>query len=277
MGCPDFGRDTVLERPDEESAAYATPIRPGRYRLGDPATAFDVTWWDPSRLHLGAELSFGSRQKALIDKAAPEERVREGHEAVDHWTQLHAGRLASGGVPSLLVQRVTEAARLLDLQSADVAVLQVAATAPRRGGRAFGALFHDVLAVVDLAASEAEIAAAVAFKARIIGDSSVEQASVVAAVRDTLRHPLLQAAARAHARGQCRREAPVTLRLDDGTWIEGQFDLAFEEADGWTVVDFKTDADLDATLDAYRRQVALYARAITQATDRPAKGVLLRI
>ena len=242
-----------------------------------PATAFDVTWWDPSRLHLGAELSFGSRQKALIDKAAPEERVREGHEAVDHWTQLHAGRLATGRVPSLLVQRVTEAARLLDLQAADVAVLQVATTAPRRGGRAFGALFHDVLAVVDLDASEAAIVAAVAFKARILGDASVDQDSVVAAVRDTLRHPLLEAAARAHARGQCRREAPVTLRLDDGTWIEGQFDLAFEEADGWTVVDFKTDADLDAALDAYRRQVALYARALTQATGRNAKGVLLRI
>ena len=221
IGCPDFGRDTVLERPDEEAAAYATPIRPGRYPLGDPAAAFDVTWWDPSRLHLGAELSFGSRQKALIDKAAPEERVREGHEAVDHWTQLHAGRLATGRVPSLLVQRVTDAARLLDLQAADVAVLQVATTAPRRGGRAFGALFHDVLAMVDLAASEAEIAAAVAFKARIIGDHDVEQAAVVAAVRDTLRHPLLEAAARAHARGQCRREAPVTLRLEDGTWMRG--------------------------------------------------------
>jgi ATP-dependent exoDNAse (exonuclease V) beta subunit len=277
VGCPDFGRDTVLERPDDESAAHATPLRPGRYVLGDAAAPFDVTWWDPSRLPLGAELSFGSRQKALIDKAAPDDRVREGHEAVDHWTQLHDARLASGRVPSLQVQRVTDAARLLDLRPGDVAVLQVTATAPRQGGRAFGALVHDVMAMVDLEAGEAEIAAAVAFKARIIGDTRVDQVAVGAAVRDTLRHPLLEAAARAHARGQCRREAPVTLRLEDGTWIEGQFDLAFEEADGWTVVDFKTDADLDASLDTYRRQVALYARALTQATGRPAKGVLLRV
>jgi ATP-dependent helicase/nuclease subunit A len=100
---------------------------------------------------------------------------------------------------------------------------------------------------------------------------------VIAAVCDTLQHPLLRAAALAHARGQCRREAPVTLRLDDGAWIEGQLDLAFEDRGGWTVVDFKTDADMQASLDAYRRQVALYARALSTATGRPAKAVLLRI
>ena len=69
----------------------------------------------------------------------------------------------------------------------------------------------------------------------------------------------------------------MTSRLALGTWVEGQFDLAFEDGDGWTVVDFKTDAELDASLDGYRRQVALYARAISAATGRPARGVLLRI
>jgi ATP-dependent helicase/nuclease subunit A len=277
VGCPEFGRDTVLERPDEEAATYAQPIRPGRYTIGDPAASFDVTWWDPSRLHLGAEMSFGARQRALIDKAAPEERVREGHEAVDHWTQLHGRRLASGRVPSLQVQRVTDAARVADVVPAEVAVLQVETTASRRGGRAFGALLHEVLAVIDLDASDAAIEAAVDFKSRVLGTAGVDQAAIVTAVRDTLRHPLLVAAARAHATGHCRREAPVTLRMDDGTWVEGQLDLAFEDGEGWTVVDFKTDADLDATIDAYRRQVALYARALAQSTARPARAVLLRI
>ena len=69
----------------------------------------------------------------------------------------------------------------------------------------------------------------------------------------------------------------MTLRLEDGAWIEGQLDLAFEEAGAWTVVDFKTDADMDASLDAYRRQVALYARALATATGQPARAVLLRI
>jgi ATP-dependent exoDNAse (exonuclease V) beta subunit len=117
----------------------------------------------------------------------------------------------------------------------------------------------------------------VAYKARVLDVADVDHAAVAAAIRGTLQHPLLRAAALADARGQCRREAPVTLRLEDGTWIEGQLDLAYEDADGWIVVDFKTDAELDASLDAYRRQVALYARALTAATGRPATGVLLRV
>jgi ATP-dependent exoDNAse (exonuclease V) beta subunit len=42
------------------------------------------------------------------------------------------------------------------------------------------------------------------------------------------------------------------------------------------VADFKTDAELGVSEAAYRRQVALYAEAITHATGRPAQGVLLR-
>jgi ATP-dependent helicase/nuclease subunit A len=288
-GCPPFGRDTVLERPDEEAAMHATPIRPGRYVLGEAAVPFDVTWWDPARLHLDAEPSLGARQKALIDKNASESRVREGHEAVDHWAQLHASRLAAGAVPSLRVQRVTDAAHDLELASDEVAVLQVPSTTARRGGRGFGALVHEVLATVGLDATLADVASVTAYAARVLEMrqrfehqagmrvDTVDHAAVVNAVCETLQHPLLRAAAAAHERGQCRREMPVTLRLEDGAWIEGQLDLAFEDAGSWTVVDFKTDADMDAGLEAYRRQVALYARALAAATGQPARSVLLRI
>jgi ATP-dependent exoDNAse (exonuclease V) beta subunit len=55
-------------------------------------------------------------------------------------------------------------------------------------------------------------------------------------------------------------------------------DLAFEEAGEWTVVDYKTDRELAAAgEDEYRRQVALYAAAIAQATGRPTHGVLIRV
>jgi ATP-dependent exoDNAse (exonuclease V) beta subunit len=54
-------------------------------------------------------------------------------------------------------------------------------------------------------------------------------------------------------------------------------DLAFETTAGWTVVDFKTDAEIGAAEESYRRQVALYAHAIEQVTGRPARGVLLRV
>jgi ATP-dependent exoDNAse (exonuclease V) beta subunit len=43
-------------------------------------------------------------------------------------------------------------------------------------------------------------------------------------------------------------------------------------------VDYKTDRELAAAgEDRYRRQVALYASAIAQATGLPASGVLIRI
>jgi ATP-dependent exoDNAse (exonuclease V) beta subunit len=276
VGCPAFGRDTVMVRPDEEMV-FAAPVRPGRYTLGPADAPYDVTWWDPYRLHLDARLTFGKRQAQLIDKAAPESRVHEGLQAVDHWTQLHDMRLAHGRVPSLQVQRVTDAARTAPIAVDAVRVEQVGGRGTRGGGRAFGAIAHEVLAVIALDASDAEIAAAVAFKARVLGTAGVDLEVVTRAVRSTLQHPLLRQAMQAEARGHCRREAPVTLRLDDGTLVEGQLDLAFEDVDGWTVVDFKTDADLDGSLDAYRRQVALYAQAITMATGRPAQGVILRI
>jgi ATP-dependent exoDNAse (exonuclease V) beta subunit len=54
-------------------------------------------------------------------------------------------------------------------------------------------------------------------------------------------------------------EGPIQL-------IEGVIDLAFEEEDGWVIVDWKTDevedpAVLVARKEAYQRQVKLYAEA----------------
>ena len=69
---------------------------------------------------------------------------------------------------------------------------------------------------------------------------------------------------------------PVTL-FEDNTLLEGVVDLAFEESGTWTVVDFKTDEELETHLDKYRRQVGLYARAITLATGQPAKAVLISL
>jgi ATP-dependent helicase/nuclease subunit A len=67
------------------------------------------------------------------------------------------------------------------------------------------------------------------------------------------------------------------LTTPDGILVEGVVDLAFEEEDGWVVVDFKTDQDLAGELETYRDQVRLYARAVTDATGRPAQAVLLRL
>ena len=77
----------------------------------------------------------------------------------------------------------------------------------------------------------------------------------------------------ADARGECRRETPVVLRIapvgdgDPRTLVDGVVDLGFKEDGVWTVVDFKTDRPDDAKLAEYRKQVALYAEGIRAATE----------
>lgn len=63
------------------------------------------------------------------------------------------------------------------------------------------------------------------------------------------------------------REVPVA-RLDGETFVEGFADLAFEESDGWVVMDYKTDHldDDGARLASrYRPQVEAYRDALSAA------------
>ena len=69
------------------------------------------------------------------------------------------------------------------------------------------------------------------------------------------------------------------------TLVEGVADLVFQPdaESAWTVLDFKTDSrpsedpEFQASQARYRRQVALYARAVERATGQPARGVLLYV
>jgi ATP-dependent helicase/nuclease subunit A len=96
-----------------------------------------------------------------------------------------------------------------------------------------------------------------------------------AVVERALVHPLLQRARAAARRGECRRETPLTLRAQDGSLVDGVVDLAFREDGQWIVVDFKTDRELDKELAAYKRQVRVYAAAISAATGQMVSGVLM--
>jgi ATP-dependent exoDNAse (exonuclease V) beta subunit len=87
----------------------------------------------------------------------------------------------------------------------------------------------------------------------------------------------MRRAAAAAARGRCRREVALAVRLDDGALVEGVADLVFEDDDGWTVVDFKTDRDVAVRLPEYRWQLAAYARAVAEATARPVRAVVLAV
>lgn len=151
---------------------------------------------------------------------------------------------------------------------------------PRPGGRRFGTLVHAVLALIDLQASSDDVAAIADTQGKIVGATDEEVRAAIAAVHRAKAHPVLQRAANAASAGHLRREVPVML-MQDQVLAEGMVDLAFRDEmpdfAGWTVVDFKTDRELEIARDRYVRQVDLYARAVSASTSSPARGMLLVI
>jgi ATP-dependent helicase/nuclease subunit A len=63
-------------------------------------------------------------------------------------------------------------------------------------------------------------------------------------------------------------------RSDAPQLVEGVIDLAFEEADGWVIADYKTDVFSDETVrqertNVYQRQVDVYASCRERLTGSP--------
>jgi len=214
-----------------------------------------------------------------VDRHAPEARVDEGLREEAEWLAHRTAAHDAGQVPRHRVSLVTQAASAA-AHDPGVAVRIERVERPadaRPTGRGFGTLVHDVLAQVPLHAPDADVIALAQVLARVQGESDDDAVAAAAVVIRTLAHPLLQRARAAERRGQCRREWPVMGRLADGQLVEGQLDLAFEDDEGWTVVDLKTDA---APLDqhsAYQRQVGLYGATLRMSTGRPVVGVILQV
>ena len=265
--CPIFGGESVLERPPELALEG---VKPGRHAFA----GYDVVWWDPAVLALGAAPRFGIQQQDLLGKTADRALVEGNLERFRAWETARDAVLASGAQPSLGVATATAYAGVSAADQAAVDVVELPRAAQRPAGPRFGALVHAVLATVPLDGARDAIAAAALVQARLLGASADETAAAVAAVAAALTHPLLQQASTATA---CRRETPLTLRTADGTLVEGTVDLAFLADGTWTVIDFKTDQELSTALDVYRRQVMLYADAIVAATGQPARAILLRV
>jgi ATP-dependent helicase/nuclease subunit A len=270
-GCPAFGRDTVLDRP-EEAARTAAAIRPGLHR--PQAGTHGVVWWDPRALDLDREPDSGLRRESLLVEAEGEAKgvdigIAKAHEA---WREAKAATIAAGSVPSLrLVAPTSLAAPGADSPARFEAIPERDPGRPR--GKRFGILLHATLADVDLQADAPSVALLAANLGRVLGATDEEVAAAAAATVAALRHPLLR---RAAASADCRREVPVSQLLADGSLLEGTVDLAFREEATWVVVDFKSDAHPEEE-PRYRSQIAAYVDAIRAATGEPGRGVILAV
>jgi ATP-dependent helicase/nuclease subunit A len=250
-------------------------VRPGAHtpRRGD----HQVVWWDPSALALDRQDEVGLRQQRILsaDTDATTGRDREGERVHAEWVARRDAARAQGGTRTLDVVTMSDARRAGDARAAVAYEATAAAKGARPHGKRFGILVHASLAVIPLDADEATVKRNARAHGVLVGATPPEIDAAAVAVTEALAHPLLARARKAGA--SCRRECHVLVKLDDGAIAEGILDLAFREKGAWTVVDFKTDAELGVRRDAYEAQVALYARAVAAATGDPASAVLFSV
>ncbi len=249
-----------------------------------PPDGYAVVWWDPASpaLELAIEARFGIRQAELLSKDVPRDVVDQDLDRYRTWRSRRDRTMAEAAAPSVEVVTVTELAHrqvadLVPVSIAEPDVIELDRGGPRPAGPRFGALVHAVLAAVPLTADPVEIAQIARLQGRLLGAAEAEVDAAAGVAAAGLAHPLFDRVRRAAAAGECRREAPVTMRGADGVLVEGVVDLAFRDGDTWVVVDFKTDRELETALDVYRRQVQLYADMVARATGSPARPVLMRV
>jgi ATP-dependent exoDNAse (exonuclease V) beta subunit len=283
VGCPAFkSKDSVLNRPDGDPATKLT-VCPGEHTIGSADGAHAVVWWspEPDALALDAKATFGLRREDLIVKDVAPATLRKQLDEYASWRTTHDAAVAFASQASIDLVTATQAtvdAELTMIDGIDVQTETVTMSTTRPGGARFGALVHALLADVPLGSSDDALVSQLArAHGRVLGAEAPEVAAAEETVRRVLAHSVLRSASSAAGRGGCYRETPVTLRLETGALVEGNVDLAYLDEDGFVVVDFKTDRAEGEDLARYKRQVALYAAAISRATKQPVRAVLMQV
>ena len=297
-GVPLFkGKQTILADARADGQPVDDTVRPGTYQFGDEADgqAYSVVWWDPLLLAASTDEGRGLRRNDLISKDANPLDVAADRARYDEWRERRAAVQAQGSVPSMIVTTPTQmkepevlgAWGLEGLAGGSqpapgILIEDASMKSPRPSGKRFGTLVHALLASVPLSATASEVAELSALHAKLLGATDEEQAAARVIGVAVLKHPRMDQARAAQAAGRrVWREAPVSLRIDDGSgtpeMVDGQIDLAYETEQGWMVIDFKTDIEIATAKDAYVRQVSMYLDAVRRATGQPAAGLILKI
>ena len=297
-GVPLFkGKQTILADARADGQPVDDTVRPGTYQFGDEADgqAYSVVWWDPLLLAASTDEGRGLRRNDLISKDANPLDVAADRARYDEWRERRAAVQAQGSVPSMIVTTPTQmkepevlgAWGLEGLAGGSqpapgILIEDASMKSPRPSGKRFGTLVHALLASVPLSATASEVAELSALHAKLLGATDEEQAAARVIGVAVLKHPRMGQARAAQAAGRrVWREAPVSLRIDDGSgtpeMVDGQIDLAYETEQGWMVIDFKTDIEIATAKDAYVRQVSMYLDAVRRATGQPAAGLILKI
>lgn len=279
-GCPAFSDDTVVARPQNAYRPRGS-ISPGLHQ--PQAGEHRVVWWDPSTLAPpSSQVRAGSRLTDYLKEDDRKIRSEEGIRAHDDWQAERAEVRERAGksewtVVTATSGMVSETERAGLPKTADVVVESIDIDFTRPHGKRFGTLVHGILSLIALDSDRDGIIEIARVQGRILGATEKDVAAAVETVTRALEHPLMKRAAAAAVTGRSHREIPVALQLEDGAMVDGVVDLAFQNGNGWTVVDYKTDFELKGRLEDYLMQVGLYAAAISRATGVEAHPVLFRV
>lgn len=250
----------------------------------------DRTIWarlQPSLLNHATDLSIG------VTSAPGRERLEErGPEIARRAGETDGGR-RDAAVPGFRFRTVSRIAHVDAAahgeQASGDAAGDAAGDAGRGGGAsgtsagaAWGRAVHRLLEWLghggDAAALEARAAAIASAERR---ETPLDAAALLRLVRQVLKRDEWAALSAAPERVseftlmEWRTDGHAVPRL-----VEGVIDAAYRGADGWTVIDWKTDMD-DAAWEQrqgqYQAQVDQYAEMLARATGTKAKGVLVRL
>ena len=221
-GCPPFGRDSVVDRPDGDPGG-SDNVAPGLYWLADdaaggkakvlpfhsdilvpdpgpPVPGYPVVWWDPNSptLRLGVEAKFGIRQAELLSKDTPAPVVEQDLARYHAWRERRDRTVSDAATPSLRVLTVTELAERLvanqmpaPTERDEPEVVELTHTQARPSGRRFGALVHSVLAVTPLDATAEQVDEYAKLEGRMLGATDTEVTSAAAVATTALADPIL--------------------------------------------------------------------------------------
>jgi ATP-dependent helicase/nuclease subunit A len=131
-------------------------------------------------------------------------------------------------------------------------------------GRQAGILLHRVLERWDGKSDVHELLKLIAAEQGIDGTRVAKRLEVVK------KSPMLQRIARAETIG---REMPISV-IENGVILNRRIDRVIREADGDTVIDYKSGEPSPDRVSADREQIARYCAAMERLTSRPHRGVL---
>ncbi len=268
QGVPEFGRESVLNRPIEYGDGEYS-VRPGLHQAAEGG--HDVVWWDPAKLALRGKEDRGVNQIEILGEgpAAAESISRYADWKVNRETVT-----AQGATPSLTVLLAAKMTTPPEAFDGSMECLTTERESGRPTGRRFGSLVHGILRDAPLSAEREALTALASVHARVLGAPAAEAKAAAEAAARALGHPLIW---RARLAERVHREYPLMVRLDGGRVLEGVLDLAFLEDGEWQVVDFKSDADVEAARRRYEVQVAWYCFALSRSTGLPARGWLVAV